>query len=55
MFDADKAYDEGRQERISAGHPLKAPPCCAACEDETDCSHVLICRSVAEVFGEAVE
>lgn len=55
MYSIDQTYDEGVQERIASGQPLKAPPCCSTCVDEADCDHVLICRSVAEVFGEAVD
>ena len=30
--------------------PVKAPPTCEHCEDETDCCNALICRTVYEMY-----
>lgn len=42
-------------ERLEIEKPLRAPPGCRFCYDETDFGSVLICRAVAEVYGEPVQ
>ena len=53
----DRVYsqvDANRLQRIKAGKPLKAPSGCRpGCHDETDCSNVLTCQSIAAVYEEA--
>jgi hypothetical protein len=35
--------------------PLKAPPSCPHCLDETDCSNVAVCRAVCAAYGQPVD